>query len=176
MVEDALTRPPQARIEVERQRVGDGFLFAVRLTNLSGVTLGADNAARLHAIVYEEAHVADTDRFVRAAGSVAIAALAPGETGSSRSRSRSRRWTGAGSTRWSWSTTGPAGPPAPTTCSRRRCNPDRAGHRRAGGEPVAMPYLAVNDWSSTGTTCTVALVKSIVKVPVIAGVNELRTR
>ena len=81
MVEDALARPAQAHITVERQRVGSAFRFTVRLTNLSGVTLGSGNLARLHAIVWEDAHVGDTDRFVRGATSVPIAALADGETG-----------------------------------------------------------------------------------------------
>jgi hypothetical protein len=34
----------------------------------------------VHAIVYEETHVADTDRFVRAVVSTAITSLAPGDT------------------------------------------------------------------------------------------------
>ena len=55
----------------------------------------------------------------------------------------------------------------------------RASAARAGvggSAAVARGYSTVMACSSTGTTYTVALVKSIVKVPVTAGVNVLRTR
>jgi len=54
-----------------------------------------------------------------------------------------------------------------------RASVARAG---VGGSAPARGYSTVMACSSTGTTCTVALVKSIVKVPVIPGVNVLRTR
>ena len=80
MVEAALQRPPLARLEVDRERVGDAFRFQVTLTNLSDATLGTANGAALHAIVYEETRVADTGRWVRAAAARPITSLAPGES------------------------------------------------------------------------------------------------
>lgn len=80
MVDRALQRPPLARLEVERERVGDVLRFAIDLTNESAAVLGPSNDATLHVIVYEEAHVGDTDRWVRAAASQGIPDLAPGET------------------------------------------------------------------------------------------------
>ncbi len=81
MVEAALLRPPRARLEVSRERIGSTFRFDIELTNLSGVTLDSSNAAKLHVIVYEEKHVVDTDRWVRAAEGHAISNLAAGQTG-----------------------------------------------------------------------------------------------
>jgi len=78
MVEDALARPPEARLEVARQRVGSAYRFDVQVTNLSPVTLGSGNQAALHAIVYEETHVGDTDRFVRGVTSISIPSLPSG--------------------------------------------------------------------------------------------------
>lgn len=80
MVESAMARPAQARLEVERERDGNAFRFSVEVTNLSGVTLGSANDATLTAIVYEERQVGETGRWVRAAGSTPIAGLAPGAT------------------------------------------------------------------------------------------------
>jgi hypothetical protein len=82
MVEDALERPAQAELEVQRERVGNAFRFTVAVTNLSGETLGTANAATVHAIVWEDAHVGDTDRWVRGADFIAISSLEPGATGS----------------------------------------------------------------------------------------------
>jgi hypothetical protein len=81
MVDAALQRPAAARLEVDRERVGNSFRFDIALTNLSDVTLSSANSATLHVIVYEEAHVGDTDRWVRAATAQPISTLAPGETG-----------------------------------------------------------------------------------------------
>ncbi|PWB68893.1 MAG: hypothetical protein C3F15_15790 [Holophagae bacterium] len=81
MVDAALQRPAAARLEVNRERVGNSFRFDIALTNLSGVTLSSANSATLHVIVYEEAHVGDTDRWVRAATAQSISNLAPGGTG-----------------------------------------------------------------------------------------------
>lgn len=82
MVETALERPALARLVVDRERVGDSFSFSIELTNRSDATLSSANGAALHAIVYEETHVADTDRWVRAASWIPIQNLPPGETGS----------------------------------------------------------------------------------------------
>ena len=82
MVDAALERPAAARLEVNRERVGSSFRFDIELTNLSDVTLSSANSATLHVIVYEEAHVGDTDRWVRAATYRSISSLPPGETAS----------------------------------------------------------------------------------------------
>jgi hypothetical protein len=80
MVEDALQRPARARLEVERERVGDSFQFQIELTNRSDSALSSTNSATLHVIVYEENPIADTGRWVRAATAQPIANLPPGET------------------------------------------------------------------------------------------------
>ncbi len=80
MVDAALQRPAAARLDVNRERVGNSFRFEIALTNLSDVTLSAANSATLHVIVYEEAHVGDTDRWVRAATFRSISNLAPQAT------------------------------------------------------------------------------------------------
>lgn len=84
MVDTALARPAQADITAAWQRVGDKVRFDVRLTNLSLVALSSSsNLAAVHAIVYEDAHAADTNRFVRAAVFADItSSLAPGATAS----------------------------------------------------------------------------------------------
>lgn len=82
MVREALERPPRARIEVATERLGDTIRFDIRLTNLSDLTLDIDVGAKIHAIVYEEARVADTGRWVRGADSEWIRDLAPGQSAS----------------------------------------------------------------------------------------------
>ena len=82
MVDAALQRPAAARLQVDRERVGNSFQFDIALTNLSDVTLSSANSATLHVIVYEEAHAGDTDRWVRAATMRSISNLPPGETAS----------------------------------------------------------------------------------------------
>ena len=82
MINAALQRPAAARLEVDRERVGNSFQFDIALTNASDVTLSPANSAMLHVIVYEEAHVADTDRWVRAATYRSISSLPQGETAS----------------------------------------------------------------------------------------------
>jgi len=79
MVETAMTRPPMARLTVESERHNWMYTFQVTIRNLSETSLGPTNEATLHAIIYEEAHVADTDRWVRAATSTPIPLLEPGE-------------------------------------------------------------------------------------------------
>ncbi len=80
MVEAELQRAPRAKIEVSRERVGNSFRFEIELTNLSDVTLNSTIGAKVHAIVYEEIHYADTGRWVRAAADQPISSLAPGQT------------------------------------------------------------------------------------------------
>jgi hypothetical protein len=82
MVDAALQRPAAGRLEVHRERVGSSLRFEIALTNLSDATLSAANSATLHVIVYEEAHVGDTDRWVRAATFRSISNLPPGEAAS----------------------------------------------------------------------------------------------
>jgi hypothetical protein len=82
MVDAALQRPAAARLEVSRELAGNSYRFDIALTNMSGVTLGPANNATLHVIVYEEAHVGDTDRWVRAATFRSISNLAPEATAS----------------------------------------------------------------------------------------------
>ncbi|MCP4363600.1 MAG: hypothetical protein GY796_36840 [Chloroflexi bacterium] len=77
MVETSLARPPQADIAAYYTRVGDTLEFEVQVTNQSGVTLSWNNAATVHAIVYEEAHVNLTDRFVREAVAQSISTPLP---------------------------------------------------------------------------------------------------
>jgi hypothetical protein len=81
MVDKALARPPQANIQATWMRSGNKISFTAKVTNQSGVTLSAGNYATVHAIVYEETHVYDTDRFVRAAISTPINSLVPNATG-----------------------------------------------------------------------------------------------
>ena len=74
MVDAELTRSSQAYIDTSCWRVGNRVRIVGQMTNLSGVTLSSSgNGATLHAIVYEDAHVGVTDRYVCAAPSTAIA-------------------------------------------------------------------------------------------------------
>jgi hypothetical protein len=67
MVDAELARPAQAEIEAYSRRIGDKLRFYIELTNLSGVALSGSNWAAIHAVVYEDAQVSCTDRYVRAA-------------------------------------------------------------------------------------------------------------
>jgi len=79
LVEPELVRPAQADIEAYARPVGARMRVYARLRNLSGATLSAANSATLHALVYEDRHVGDTGRIVRAAPWLGIAsAVAPG--------------------------------------------------------------------------------------------------
>jgi hypothetical protein len=82
MVDVELARAAQAYIAASCRRVGDRIQISGQMTNLSGGTLSSSgNGATIHAIVYEDAHVGVTDRYVRAAPSTTIAsALANGGT------------------------------------------------------------------------------------------------
>ena len=73
MVDAELARPPQAEISAVQSRVADHLQFKVTIKNTSGVTLSsAANSATVHVIVYEDARVGVTGRFVRAAPFLAI--------------------------------------------------------------------------------------------------------
>ena len=81
MIEAQLARPPQAAVNASYQRVGNHFDVRVSVTNESGVPLSYLNQATVHVIVYEEAKVHDTNRFVRAASSESISdSLEHGQT------------------------------------------------------------------------------------------------
>jgi hypothetical protein len=82
MVDAELTRPAQAYIQASCWRVQDRVRISGQMTNLSGVTLSSSgNGATIHAIVYEDAHLGVTDRYVRDAPSIPIASgLANGGT------------------------------------------------------------------------------------------------
>jgi len=82
MVDTALARPAQAEIQANWWRSGNKVGFYVQVKNLSTVTLSSGaNSATVHAIVYEDAHVHDTNRFARAAVEAGISNLAPNATG-----------------------------------------------------------------------------------------------
>jgi hypothetical protein len=68
LVNAELARPPQAEIEAYTRQVGSWMRIYARLRNTSGVALStAANDAALHALVWEDRHVGETGRFVRAA-------------------------------------------------------------------------------------------------------------
>jgi hypothetical protein len=78
MINTSLARPPQVEISAYWERTGDATRFTIQVTNLSGVTLSSTNKATVWGIVYEDAHVANTDHYVRAVASTAISSLASG--------------------------------------------------------------------------------------------------
>jgi len=73
LVDAELVRPPQAEIEAYTRQVGARMRIYARLKNTAGTTLSsAGNGATLHALVWEDARVGVTGRFVRAAPWTAI--------------------------------------------------------------------------------------------------------
>jgi hypothetical protein len=84
MVDAAMARPAKATIQATQQRIGNRVQFTVQVQNQSGVILSSDsNSATVHAIVYEDAHVGVTNRYVRAAvASTITSPLASGATAS----------------------------------------------------------------------------------------------
>ena len=65
MVDQELARPPQAEVQATWQRNGNKVKFSVQVRNLSGVSLSyAENKAAVHAVVYEDAKVGVTSRYV----------------------------------------------------------------------------------------------------------------
>lgn len=80
MVDQALDRPAQAEITASYNRGGDKVGFAIQVTNHSGVSLSTSNGAQVHAIVYEDADVLETDRIVRSVVSADITNLENGQT------------------------------------------------------------------------------------------------
>lgn len=83
MIEAEKARPPKANVTAYYQRIGNHFEVTVSVTNQSGVPLSYTNDATVHVIVYEEAKVNITQRFVRAATYTSIGdTLENGETAS----------------------------------------------------------------------------------------------
>ncbi len=82
MVDTELARPPQAEIQAQWWRTGDKVGFYAQVKNLSPAKLSSGtNSASVHAIVYEDAKVKVTNRFVRAAVETGISDLAPNADG-----------------------------------------------------------------------------------------------
>jgi hypothetical protein len=82
LVDAELARPAQAQVQATWRRVGNQVRFSVQVTNLSGGALGTATDATVHAMVYEDARVHSTSRYVRAAVAQAIVSLASGATAS----------------------------------------------------------------------------------------------
>ena len=82
MVDAELARLAQAEVRAYWWRAGNKVHFSVQVTNSSGGALGAANGASVHALVYEDAKVHSTSRYVRAAVAKDIVSLAAGATAS----------------------------------------------------------------------------------------------
>jgi len=82
MIETEKARPPQADVTATYERIGNHFDVTVYVTNQSGSELSYANQATVHVLVYEEAKVNLTGRFVRAVSSTSISSLANGQTDS----------------------------------------------------------------------------------------------
>lgn len=82
MVDSELARPPEAEITAYHERIGDTLYIYGEATNRSGSSLSSfQNDATLHALIYEEAQIGSTSRFVHAAPYSSIdTELAPGGT------------------------------------------------------------------------------------------------
>ena len=80
LVDQELARAPQAQIQATWQRIGNKVAFTIQVTNQSGVSVSyAQNRAAVHALVYEDAKVGVTSRYVRSAVFQNITtSLAPG--------------------------------------------------------------------------------------------------
>jgi hypothetical protein len=83
MVENSRVRPPGAQVTAVWWRQGSQAFFSVLVTNQSGGLLNyGTNGATVHAIVYEDAYVQLTHRFVRSAVFAPITNLANNATAS----------------------------------------------------------------------------------------------
>jgi hypothetical protein len=70
MIDDALTRPPEADIQGSYERITDDVRVHVRLTNHTGRMLSFANWTTVNALVWEDAKVGRTSRFVRGGSQV----------------------------------------------------------------------------------------------------------
>jgi hypothetical protein len=80
LVDQESLRSPQATVSATWQRTGNKVQIVIQIKNQSGVSLSfALNKAAVHALVYEDAKVGVTSRYVRSAVSQNITtSLAPG--------------------------------------------------------------------------------------------------
>lgn len=74
MIDAELARPAGAAIEAYAMRRDDKLWVRLRLTNQSSVALSNANSAGVGVIVYEDAHVGVTNRYVRSAVAVGVPA------------------------------------------------------------------------------------------------------
>jgi hypothetical protein len=81
MVDNSLVRAPQAELQAYYNRQGDKVHFSVHVKNLSGKTLSTSNGATVHVLVYEQAHLLLTGRFVVSTVNTPISSLANNATG-----------------------------------------------------------------------------------------------
>ncbi len=87
LIQEALQRPAQADIAARYTLEGQTALVEAQVRNLSDQVLSETNYATVTAIVYENAHIVHTQRFVRAAPEVPIRApLAIGDQATFRVR------------------------------------------------------------------------------------------
>jgi hypothetical protein len=81
MVDNSMARPPQADVQAFWVRQGNKVNFSVQVKNLSGKTLNSSNNAAVHVLIYEEAHIQLTGRFVVNTVYTSISSLTNGATG-----------------------------------------------------------------------------------------------
>lgn len=87
LINEALERPPKADVSATYQVEGNTALVTVQVTNYSEQVLGELNFAAVTAIVYQNARIVHTHRFVRAAVELPIRSpLAVGATATYRLR------------------------------------------------------------------------------------------
>ncbi len=79
MVDTSMLRPPKVDISATWKRIGNEIETTIDITNFSDINLSYDNNATLFMIVYENARVGLTDRYVRSVVREEIASLAQGE-------------------------------------------------------------------------------------------------
>jgi hypothetical protein len=72
MVDTALARPAQARLDAYYTREGSKAKLWVKVTNLSGSTIGYDNELTLWVLVFEDKNVIHMARYVRGEGRLLI--------------------------------------------------------------------------------------------------------
>jgi hypothetical protein len=80
MVDASLARPPEAEVQAFWLRQGNLVKFSVQVKNLSNTMLSSSNQATVHVLIYEEAHLQLTNRFVIATVNTPISSLASGAT------------------------------------------------------------------------------------------------
>jgi hypothetical protein len=76
-VNTELSRPPGATVEAYARRVGSALRVYATITNMGTEALSSANDATVNVLVWEEARVALTNRYVRAAPSMAVPGTVP---------------------------------------------------------------------------------------------------